>query len=65
MAPAEEPLQGGNVGIGVVRVGGTVRRPACAWSASVDALLLHLEASGYEGAPRPLGYDEQGRQVLS
>lgn len=61
----EEPLTGGNVGTGIVRVGGTVRRPAGPWSASLDALLLHLERVGYPAAPRALGYDEQGRQVLS
>ncbi|MGH8995913.1 MAG: phosphotransferase [Acidimicrobiales bacterium] len=63
--PDEVPLVGGNVGVDVVRVGDTVRRPAGPWSASVDALLLHLEAVGFEAAPRALGYDDQGRQVLS
>ena len=61
----EEPLSGGNVGTGIVRVGDTVRRPCGPWSASVDALLLHLERAGYPAAPHALGYDEQGRQVLS
>jgi hypothetical protein len=61
----EQPLVDGNVGLSVVRVGQTVRRPARAWSASVDALLLHLEAAGYDRAPRALGYDDLGRQVLS
>jgi hypothetical protein len=31
----------------------------------VDALLRHLEQTGFKGAPRALGYDEAGRQVLS
>ncbi len=61
----EQPLYGGNVAAGVVRVGDTVHRPAGPWSSSVDALLLHLELAGYEGAPRALGYDQAGRQVLS
>jgi hypothetical protein len=61
----EERLLGGNVSGAVVRVGATVRRPAGPWTAGVDALLVHLEAVGFEGAPRFLGYDEQGRQVLS
>lgn len=60
----EEPLTGGNVGVGVVRVGDTVRRPAGYWSESVDALLRHLNDVGYEGAPRTLGFDDQGRHVL-
>ncbi len=61
----EQPLLGGNVAAVVVRVGDTVRRPAGPWSSSIDALLLHLERAGYEGAPRALGYDQAGRQVLS
>jgi hypothetical protein len=61
---AEAPLTGGNIGADVVRVGDTVRRPAGFWSASVDALLRHLRAVGFEGAPRSLGFDEQGRHVL-
>lgn len=60
----EEPLKG-NVSDGVVRVGSTVRRPALACSASVDALLAHLLDTGFAGAPQPLGRDEAGRQVLS
>jgi Phosphotransferase enzyme family len=60
----EQPLAGGNVSGSVVRVGDTVRRPAGAWSPSVDALLRHLNAVGYEGAPRTLGFDDQGRHVL-
>jgi len=63
--PTEQPLYGGNVADGVVRVGDTVHRPARPWSSSVVALLLHLERAGYEGAPRALGYDQAGRQVLS
>lgn len=58
------PLVGGNVTDGLVRVGDTVRRPAGPWSASVHHFLLHLEAVGFEGAPRSLGFDEQGRHVL-
>jgi hypothetical protein len=60
----ETELTGGNVGV-VVRVGDTVRRPAGPWSSAVDAVLLHLEKTGFDGAPRALGYDAQGRQVLS
>jgi Phosphotransferase enzyme family len=62
--PPEELLTGGNVGARVVRVGDTVRRPAGFWSASVDALLRHLNAIGYEGAPRSLGFDDLGRHVV-
>lgn len=54
----------GNVTSGLVRVGDTLRRPAGPWTPAVDALLEHLHAVGFDGAPRPLGRDEQGRQVL-
>lgn len=57
-------LTGGNVSTRVVRVGNTVRRPAGFWSASVDALLRHLNEVGYEGAPRSLGFDGLGRHVV-
>jgi Ser/Thr protein kinase RdoA (MazF antagonist) len=59
----EQPLVG-NVTSGVVRIGDTVRRPVGPWTDTVDALLLHLHEVGFAGAPRPLGRDEQGRQVL-
>jgi Ser/Thr protein kinase RdoA (MazF antagonist) len=62
--PQEIPLAGGNVSEGVVRVGGTVRRPAGPWTPAVHALLTHLHDVGFGGAPRPLGLDERGREVL-
>lgn len=63
MHPDEQPLTS-NVTTGVVRVGGTVRRPVGPWTDAVDALLEHLHAVGFTAAPRPLGRDERGRQVL-
>jgi hypothetical protein len=60
----EVPLTGGAQTPGIVRVGGTVRRPRHARSDYVQALLEHLEHVGYAGAPRPLGYDELGREVV-
>src|ERR1035437_2168765 len=62
---AEHELRGGNVTVEVVRVGDTVRGPATRWSSSVDALLEHFHVVGFGGAPRPLGYDDAGRQTLS
>jgi hypothetical protein len=50
---------------GVVRVGDTVRRPAGPWTPAVHALLDHLHTVGFRGAPRPLGLDERGREVLT
>lgn len=49
----------------VVRVGDTVRRPLRRTSAAGHALLRHLEAVGFSGAPRFLGIDAQNREVLS
>lgn len=66
MTGAERPLVGGTANRGlVVRVGNTVRRPLRPWSASTHALLGHLEAVGFTGAPRFLGVDDSGREVLS
>ncbi|MGP3936652.1 aminoglycoside phosphotransferase family protein [Nonomuraea sp. KM88] len=49
----------------VVRVGDTVRRPVQPWTPAVHALLRHLEDAGFPYAPRVLGIDEQGREVLT
>ena len=37
------------------------------WSRSVMALLKHLEAVGFEGAPRPVGdgFDADGREAIT
>jgi hypothetical protein len=59
------PLAGGDVTEGVVRVGDTVRRPVGPHSPLVHALLAHLESAGFAGAPRFLGIDGAGREVLS
>jgi hypothetical protein len=61
----ETPLAGGDVTEGVVRVGDTVRRPVGPHSPLVHALLAHLESAGFAGAPRFLGIDGSGREVLS
>lgn len=49
----------------VVRIGDTVHRPPGANAEFVHQLLQHLEACGFEAAPLFLGFDEQGREVLS
>lgn len=61
---AEERLEGGYAD-GAVRAGDTVRRRAGPWTPAVHALLTYLAAQGFTGAPRPLGFDEQGREVLT
>jgi hypothetical protein len=65
MTGTEIPLSGGNMSSGVVRVGDTVRRPAGPWTPAVHALLTHLHEAGFGGAPRPLGIDDHGREVLT
>jgi hypothetical protein len=60
----EIPLDGGYTNAGlVVRVDETVRRPCS--GPGTHALLRHLERVGFDGAPRLLGVDERGREVLS
>jgi hypothetical protein len=49
----------------VQRIGDTIRRPVRRWTPAMHALLRHLEAVGFSGAPRVLGYDDQGREILS
>ncbi|MEV4078347.1 phosphotransferase [Nonomuraea fuscirosea] len=61
----EIPLVGGDVTEGVVRVGDTVRRSIGPSAPLVHALLLHLEEVGFPGAPRFLGIDAVGREVLT
>jgi Phosphotransferase enzyme family len=62
----EELLQGGTTNAGLVtRVGDTVRRPLRPTSGATKALLDHLERVGFEAAPRHLGVDDVGREVLS
>ncbi|WP_433649711.1 phosphotransferase [Micromonospora zamorensis] len=62
--PAGEPLSGGFVA-DVVRVGDTVRRTPPANLDFVGALLRHLAGVGADLAPRHLGVDSHGRQILS
>jgi aminoglycoside phosphotransferase (APT) family kinase protein len=59
---SEERLPGGFINA-VVRVADTVRRPA--GPEFVHRLLRHFEAHGWPGAPRYLGLDQQGREMLS
>ena len=62
----ETPLEGGGR-TKVSRNGDVVLREGGAWASTVHALLRHLEAVGFTGAPRVVGsgFDEQGRETLS
>jgi len=61
----EQLLPGGNTHAAVVRAGDTVRRPTGPWTPAIHDLLRHLERRGFGGAPRVLGIDEEGREVLT
>jgi Phosphotransferase enzyme family len=50
---------------GVVRIGDTVRRPPGPNVQLGRDVLRRLERAGFEAAPRWLGVDDQGREVLS
>ncbi len=60
----EVPLTDANTSV-VVRVGNTVRRVPGYWTPAVHGLLRHLEAVGFDGAPRVLGIDARGREMLT
>src|SRR5262245_33001210 len=61
----EVALAGGRTTAGIVRVGATVRRRVKPGAAFAHALLRHLETRGFDGAPRFVGLDETGREILS
>jgi Ser/Thr protein kinase RdoA (MazF antagonist) len=61
----EMELPRGDVTEGVVRIGDTVRRPHQPTSFAVAGYLDHLERAGFDGAPRYLGRDARGRDVLT
>ena len=58
-------MKGGRTTAGIVRIGDTVRRPTNPNSPFVHKLLVHLEHAGFDAAPRFLGLDEEGREILS
>jgi len=62
----EIPLTGGGR-TAVSRIGDTVHRQTGPWAPAVHALLRHLQAEGFGGAPRVIGtgFDAEGRETLS
>ncbi|MFB4211535.1 phosphotransferase [Shouchella sp. JSM 1781072] len=60
----EELLTGGNVS-NVYRLGDTVRRELKSDSFRIHHLLQHLESKGFKDAPKFLGIDEKGREILT
>jgi hypothetical protein len=70
----EVPLRGGRAAFALarggsvaplVRLGETVRRTAAPCTPAVLALLRHLEQVRFPGAPRALGIDDEGREILT
>ena len=57
-------LEGGFDG-GAQLIDGTIRRVPGSWTPAVTALLQHLASAGFVGAPRPLGVDLHGRDIVS
>ncbi len=49
----------------VSRAGNTVRRQVGPWTPQVHRLLAHLRAKGILEVPAPLGFDAQGREILT
>lgn len=49
----------------ILRVGNTVHRPTNYWTPAVHELLNYLESVNFEYSPRVLGFDEQGREILT
>ncbi|MBW6435629.1 phosphotransferase [Actinoplanes hulinensis] len=61
---SETELRGGNT-VGAARIGDVVHKRAAPWTPTVHAVLRHLEAAGFDGAPRALGVDGEGREMLT
>ena len=63
--PSESLLAGGRTATEVVRIGNTVRRSVGPNSEFKHALLKLLEEKSFAHAPRFLGIDEKGREILT
>jgi hypothetical protein len=59
----EQTLQNGTHPI--IRIGNEVHRPANFWTPAVHHLLKYLETINFPYAPRVLGFDDAGREVLT
>lgn len=63
-ARSAEPMPGGSV-TRVHREGATVRRETGPWTPAVHSLLTYLAEHGFAGAPRVVGIDGRGQEVLT
>jgi hypothetical protein len=62
--PVEVRLPAGRSGSAVWRHGDRVMRKAGPWTPTVHGFLDHLASAGFVGAPRVLGTDRDGREIL-
>jgi hypothetical protein len=65
MTEDEEEVTGRGAMNRVWKTGNTIRRSRGPWSETTAALLRHLERRGFTAAPRYLGVDDRGRDILS
>ncbi len=49
----------------IIRNKNIVHRPAGAWSKTIQSLLAHIRAEGFLDAPEPLGFDNDGNEMVS
>jgi Ser/Thr protein kinase RdoA (MazF antagonist) len=49
----------------ITRIENSVHRPSGFWSPSVHALLQHVRCQGFLGAPLPLGFDQNGDEIVT
>ena len=63
MRDGRSPAAGGNT-TGAVLIDGVIHKRASPWTPTVHALLRYLEEGGFPGAPRALGFDSSGREML-
>jgi aminoglycoside phosphotransferase (APT) family kinase protein len=61
---SEETVFQGGVNV-VRRRGDVVHRPANECTPTLHRLLTHLQQQGFDGAPLPLGFDDEGAEVLT
>jgi hypothetical protein len=60
-----EEVLAGNATHPILRIGDTVHRPVSWWTPAVHELLKYLESVEFKYSPRVLGFDEQGREILT
>lgn len=65
MSEQETILSGGRTAASVVRIGNTVHRSISPNAEFSQAFLTHLQKHDFNYAPKFLGVDEQGREILS